>query len=326
MSEEVSVREGSVADFPAVLKLAQRSLGWTDSDARYLDWKHRENPLGTSPMWVAEADDRVVGFRTFLRWDLVEPGGRVVHAVRAVDTATDPDYQGGGIFTRLTRGALEPLREQGIEMIFNTPNEKSRPGYLKMGWSEVGRLPVEVRPNSWRFPIAVARARQGADREAIATSVGAPAAEALNNVEALQALLAEAPPVDGWTTHRTPAHLAWRYGNPDLEYRAVLAGSIERGVAIFRLRSRGSATEAVVAEVIARAGDESARRVLLRAVAAVDADYLLRIGRAHHIAPPSELFVRLPRIGPILAHRSLVGAPSPPLAAWSLSLGDVELL
>jgi GNAT superfamily N-acetyltransferase len=326
MTDELSVREGSEADFPAVLELARRSLGWTDSDARYLEWKHRENPLGASPMWVAEVDDCVVGFRTFLRWDLVEPGGRVVHAVRAVDTATDPQYQGRGIFTSLTLGALEPLREQGIEVIFNTPNDKSRPGYLKMGWSEVGRLPVEVRPSSWRFPIAVAGARQGADREAIATDVGEPASEVLDDADALQTLRAEVAPADGWATRRTPPHLAWRYGNPHLAYRAVVSGSVERGVAIFRLRRRGTATEAVVAEVITRAGDESAARSLLRSVAAAQADYLLRIGSAQRLAAPGELFVRLPRVGPILTHRSLVGADTPPLAAWSLSLGDVELL
>ena len=83
-------------------------------------------------------------FRVLMRWEFVEHG-RVVHAVRAVDTATHPDYQGRGIFTRLTLHALDELRHE-IDFVFNTPNDQSRPGYLKMGWQVVGRLPTAVRP------------------------------------------------------------------------------------------------------------------------------------------------------------------------------------
>ncbi len=39
----------------------------------------------------------MIGFRTFLRWEF-EDAGRVVRAVRAVDTATHPDHRGRGIF------------------------------------------------------------------------------------------------------------------------------------------------------------------------------------------------------------------------------------
>ena len=191
MTDDVEIRRGSSADFPAILELARRALGWTDADARFLEWKHRDGPLGESPIWLAEVDGRAVGFRTFLRWELVEPGGRVVRAVRAVDTATDPAFQGRGIFTKLTLGALDPLRAEGVEMVFNTPNDKSRPGYLKMGWSEIGQLPVEVRPNAWRFPIAIAGARQSADRAPVDTDVGDLASEVLGDAGAIEALLAE---------------------------------------------------------------------------------------------------------------------------------------
>ena len=33
---------------------------------RFVDWKHRRNPFGVSPAWVAVDGSRVVGFRTFL--------------------------------------------------------------------------------------------------------------------------------------------------------------------------------------------------------------------------------------------------------------------
>src|SRR5437867_2251138 len=99
-------------------------------------------------MWVAVSDDRIVGFRTFIRWRF-RVDDDVVDAVRAVDTATDPAHQGRGIFSRLTLGALDELRGENVGFVFNTPNDQSRPGYLKMGWRIVGRVPIAVMPGSF---------------------------------------------------------------------------------------------------------------------------------------------------------------------------------
>src|SRR2546430_9489017 len=132
MADDLTVRGGGPADLPRVLELARRALGWTDDDTSFLEWKHFETPFGASPMWIALDGERVVGFRTFLRWEFVR-GQRVLRAVRAVDTATDPAYQGRGIFSRLTLEAIDHLSSDGIQLIFNTPNAKSLAGYLKMG-------------------------------------------------------------------------------------------------------------------------------------------------------------------------------------------------
>ena len=93
---DVVVRRATPADRPAILELLADSLGWDRDDAfaDFFDWKHNRNPFGVSPAWVAVADDRIVGFRTFLRWEFEHPDGRLRHAVRAVDTATSPEYQG----------------------------------------------------------------------------------------------------------------------------------------------------------------------------------------------------------------------------------------
>ena len=41
--------------------------------------------------------------------------------------------------------ALDDLRDAGVDRVLNTPNDKSRPGYLRMGWQQVGKVPVSVR-------------------------------------------------------------------------------------------------------------------------------------------------------------------------------------
>ena len=96
---------------------------------------------------------------------------------------------------------------------------------------------------------------------------------------------------------------------------------------VFRLRRRGDAVEAVVGDVLVPADDPARARRLVRKIAAAKADYLLRLGstRAGGTLPRGG-FLRLPRTGPILTCRPLDDAPAPPLAAWALTMGDVELL
>ena len=65
---------------------------------------------------------------------------------RAVDTATLPEWRGKGVFSRLTMRLVEQMQNEGVSFVYNTPNGKSMPGYLKMGWAPVTRIPLWIRP------------------------------------------------------------------------------------------------------------------------------------------------------------------------------------
>jgi GNAT superfamily N-acetyltransferase len=324
----LDVRAAADDDLPAVLDLLQASLGWVPDDAyaRFFAWKHRESAFGPSPAWVAVAPDgdgRIVGFRTFSRWRF-ERGGEKVPAVRAVDTATHPDYQGRGIFTLLTRRALDELRDEGVAFVFNTPNDRSRPGYMKMGWQLVERLPVAATPRSPLSLARLARARTPADKWSAPTDAGVPVAELLADESGVAALLAAARPGNNrLRTERTPQYLAWRYGFEPLQYRAVVApGGVEDGAVIFRLRRRGAALEAAVCEQIVPAGDERTAPALVRQVLrATGADHAVQIGRAR----PARGLLPVPGQGPTLVWRDLVETTMPEADRWGLGLGDIEL-
>ena len=324
----LEVRRATDDDLPAVLELLQASLGWVpdESYARFFAWKHHDSPFGRSPAWVAtdpEADGRVVGFRTFSRWRF-RRGDEVVPAVRAVDTATHPDYQGRGIFRLLTLQALDELRDEGVAFVFNTPNDRSRPGYLKMGWRLVQRLPVAATPRSPWSLARLARARTPADKWSTPTDAGVPLSEVLAEAGALTALLEAARPRDGRLhTDRTPAYLAWRYGFPPLHYRALVApGGIGSGLVVFRLRRRGAALEAAICEQIVPPGDRRTGPALVRRVLrATGADHAVQIGRAR----PASGTLPVPGQGPTLVWRDLTETTMPPADRWALALGDIEL-
>ncbi|MFM8236142.1 MAG: GNAT family N-acetyltransferase [Actinomycetota bacterium] len=326
MSDSVVVRSARPEDHEEVLALLATALGWDADEGlpEYFTWKHRTNPLGPSPEWVAEVDGRIAGFRTFLRWEFEDATGRRHRAVRAVDTATHPDFRGRGIFRDLTLGAVAAMTADGIDFVFNTPNDQSRPGYLKMGWHAVGRLPTAVRPTGVRGAARLLGARVAAERRPLADGGGASATDLLADAR-LDDLLARIAPPTGLRTHRTAAHLRWRYGHPPLGYRAVAVGDDPAaGIAVYRVRRRGTAREAALCEVLVPDGDRRAAGVLLTAVRrAARPDHVIRLTGSG----PRAGFVPVPRLGPVLTWRALA-APDlpPPLAAWDLALGDVELL
>ena len=311
-------------DRAAILTLCRRSLGWTEADPNdsFFRWKHDENAFGPSPMWVAETDDgQLAGVRIFLRWRFRTPAGEVLHAVRAVDTATHPDWQGQGIFTRLTLGALPDLAEMGTDLIFNTPNDKSRPGYLKMGWQTVGQVPVAVRFRSIATIRNVAGARVAASKWSDDIAVGESVGEAFADGAELSRLLATVA-APGISTDRDVAYLRWRYRFEPLHYRIVLIGdSLSDGVVVFRVRRRGTAREATICEVLAPRS-RGVRAAIRRILRETGADYAIRTGGVDVLR---DGFVPASRLGPIVTWMPVLRPATPRLDELGFSLGDVEL-
>ncbi len=312
---EFQIRPATAADRPAILDLLQRSLG--SPDPRYAElfaWKHDQNAFGPSPMWVAVDGDRIVAFRTFLRWEFVR-GGEVVRAVRAVDTATDPDYQGRGLFRALTMHAVEQMRDEGVAFVFNTPNDQSRPGYLRMGWRDVGRVPAAFRPAGPQSALRMVRSRVPAERWSLPLTVGESVDDWLAR-GAHPTVVREPRHVRELATNVSDTYLRWRYGLPSLQYRVVDEGD---AAIVVRARKRGQATELSVVQSF---GDPArADRLAARTARDAGADYALRVGQASAATG----FVLLPGGGPHLTWRALAVAGMPPLPNWALSLGDVEL-
>ena len=328
--DDLRLRRATADDRPAIIELCRRSLGWKagDPNEAFFEWKHDENPFGPSPTWAAEDEGgALVGLRTFLRWRFRRPDGTTINAVRAVDTATHPDWQGRGIFSRLTLGALDDLRDDGVDCVFNTPNDKSRPGYLKMGWHEVGKVPVSVRLTGLRSITKLAGARTAAEMWSDESSVGLPASEVLADRDGVEALFERIGNGLCITTDRNPEFLHWRYRFAPLRYRAVNLGrGVEDGLVVFRVRKRGTATEATICEVLAPAG--ASTRTAWKALKGSGVDYLLKgsaPGGRLHLADARRGFAPVPALGPILTWRPVARPMVPMMDQLALGLGDIEL-
>ena len=252
MPEAFEVRPFRDEDLPEVLEVLRLSLGeppgLTRNEALF-SWKHINNPFGRSLMLVAIENERIAGFRAFMRWDLVTPDGSTVRCVRAVDTATHPDFQRRGIFRLLTLAGIDLATEQGIDLIFNTPNEKSGAGYLTMGWHQVGTVGVMMRPG---FRLLRGKRREGQKKPTHAELSVA----AADRTAAFA--FAERAPV-GLRTPRTAQYLRWRFeSHPTNRY--VLATSPD-GVAVGRVHNRNGRRELVISDLAGRGSHEAVSRL-----------------------------------------------------------------
>jgi hypothetical protein len=328
------------ADEPAVLDLLTASLAGGPTGERTVDflrWKHRDNPFGQSIALGAVDDGRLVGVRLVMRWQFLLEG-IPVRAARMVDTATDPAYRGRGIFRDLTTASLEIAR-QDTDLVFNTPNSSSRPGYLKMGWHQVGTLPTAFAPvRPLRLAVGAHAALVRTERaEPPATptpfpSVGDVLADHADDVMAL-AEQRSAEAGARLVTQADPVYLAWRYRDvPGLDYRAVpvVRGGQLRGLGIGRVRARSGLRELTLAEVLVAPGDRASARSVLRAARRGRTDHVATHVPAGSTAARAMLaagYIRTRRVGLTLTTLPLCELPVNPRAldAWALSLGDVEV-
>lgn len=335
---EVEVRPYVESDEGAVMALLDEALVVSPAGgppSKLFRWKHLENPFGRSYMLIAVAGGQVVGLRAFMRWEFAA-GSHRWRAVRAVDTATAPGFQGRGIFSRLTRAAIDAVRGE-VDLVFNTPNEQSGPGYLKLGWRKVGRIPIRLRVRRpLRFIGGLPSVRRPSSGPSPALPAGGvPAGEVLRDADGLVSLLEEAEgPQRRLRTPRTPEFLRWRYGEgTGIDYRAVAhhAGGRMAGLALFRVRPRGTLRECSVTELVARPGDGSTIRSLVRQVLrSTAADHALAVtipGTPGNRAARRSGFLSW-RGGPVLMVNPLRDGVEPDpldIRSWDLSLGDIEV-
>lgn len=311
------VRQVGEHELDAALAVAAEALGWDPRapNEELFRWKHVENPFGRSHLWLAEVDGEPVGLRAFMAWEFVDPEGRTLRAARAVDTATLPAARRKGVFRMATTHALVAAHMRGVDFVFNTPNSSSRPGYLSMGWQDLGRPPIEVLSLRVGSLPALARARTAADKWSTPTDVGTPAAEALRDETVVRALLRQnrgSRVATRWTAER----LRWRYGSSHLHYRVA---TTDDAVAVFRSRRRGPATELAICALVADSRVSATRMVgsLLRRT---HADYAVGVAGGH-----VGFGITIPRGGPAITWRSVCAPEKPRLRSLGLTLGDLEL-
>jgi GNAT superfamily N-acetyltransferase len=317
MDQPPTIRPYEAGDLGSVLETLKSALGESPilkRTPRLWAWKHEDNPFGPSLVLVAEVGGRVAGVRALMRWDLLLPDGTLLRCLRAVDTATHPDFERRGIFRRLTNEAVELARADGYDLIFNTPNDRSGAGYLTMGWHRVGTIGVMVRPLLSRGA--------GVDPDSPPDPAGF-----FDPVPPVFVPGDDAPRSSrGLRTPRSAEYLSWRFnGHPYVAYRAI---SSQGATVIARANLRKGRKEVVISDILGR----PQRKAVARLASTARAAYL-----AGWFSPgsPERRAALLAGLIPLPGVRSLTLVARPlrelpidvfDLANWDLAMSDLELL
>ncbi len=304
----MEIREAGEGDIPEIVQLLKLSLGESlmPKSERFWRWKHIENPFGPSPVLLAWEGEQLIGVRAFMRWEWIQ-GDKVYRSVRAVDTATHPQYHGRGIFKNLTMKLVDQCREEGVDFIFNTPNKISKPGYLKMGWESRGKLPVKMKLHwlkTWHKPPTLSSAWSDILKHSFWQ-------ENTRHDTSLK-------------TRITPEYLFWRYrDNPNVTYQVLTHDEGKPFVVIYRKKKIKLFTELRITDLLCEPGHESFAIRCLQATAPTSmvtisgcySDFKLHGFITMHAGP--EVTVRnlnLPDCKETLT-----------FGRWAPSLGDLEL-
>ncbi len=313
----ITVRDYADDDLDGVLDLLRTALGESavlERTPELFAWKHLDNPFGRSILLVADAAGRIAGLRAFMRWELRTPAGETLRCVRAVDTATHPDFQRRGIFSKLTMAAVAAAEADGVDLIFNTPNPKSGAGYLKMGWQEVGSIGVLAAPS--RGLVKPSAPEDGLPEPADYLPDPTP-------VAGLEIIDRRAR---GLRTPRTKEYLHWRFAShPTARYfRVDRKGS----TAVVRPNVRSGRRELVLSDVFGRTPGAAIGGVLGQSRAAYVAGWFSQ-GSPERAAAIRRGLLPVPRVKTLtLVARPLRALPVDvgSLDAWDFASADLELL
>ncbi len=131
---------------------------WTGKTAEKIrnifTWKYPENSNLVNG-FVALDGDLVVGFRGFFIQNYIKEG-RIFPVAVLGDAAVHPNYQRRGIFSNLTKQAIDYYNTSLMEYILAlSSNSKSSPGYLKLGWTpflqKEYRIGISISNMCWGF-------------------------------------------------------------------------------------------------------------------------------------------------------------------------------
>ncbi len=328
----LEARAFEAEDEPGVLELLQMAFGQWPRDiegataSEFFQWKHMASPFGPSILLVVEADGLIIGFAAYMPWQF-RARGQVMATLRGVDFAVHPSYRRLGASMAI-REAANRLAE--IDFIWSNPNGQSRPGGLKAGRRQVGRLSHFVRPRG-RLRDTIRRAYGKGSKTPQRLLVDAePAAEILADGRWPSRLLEQSTEWgDRLTTVKSLDYLRWRYGRL-AEYHAVQTGTSERpsGFAIFRARRHGPFWVSHICELFVERNDRRTTRRLLRRVGDAAATDFLSCAFSSRREAGLLGFVQH-RSGTVLMthpfRQNILPDPTR-RDSWALSLGDLELL
>jgi GNAT superfamily N-acetyltransferase len=162
MSDPLVIRPYRAEDAADVRSVLTASYGAAATPAPIFNWWHFGCPVAASGFRVAELNGKIVGIQPMQLFSYEQAGHRLSGAM-LTGVVVHPEFRRRGLFARLIKACEQDAWRRGADFVTTMPNERSRPGFMKLGYREPGRrrlllLPLNVsemarRAVRWR-PLA----------------------------------------------------------------------------------------------------------------------------------------------------------------------------
>jgi hypothetical protein len=117
-----------------------------DRDIKNLEWLHHHNLLRSNVIYYAMKGDEIAGIYTALPV-IFRIREHLVPALQSIDTITDIDHRGKGLFIKLANSLYNDAAASHFALIYGFPNPNSAPGFFrKLQWKSFGEAPFLFMP------------------------------------------------------------------------------------------------------------------------------------------------------------------------------------
>ena len=118
----------------------------TPRDMQNLEWLHRQNLPGRNMIYYAMHNEMIASIYTALPV-ILRINGLLKPGLQSIDTLTDMEYRGKGLFIKLATRLYEDAVNDKYEFIYGFPNDNSAPGFFKkLQWKSFGEAPFLFKP------------------------------------------------------------------------------------------------------------------------------------------------------------------------------------
>lgn len=283
----------------------------------HLSWQYLHSPAGQgyTSVSVSDSGDDAAIYSVFKVKAKVD--GVLVDACQSLDTLTDKNYRGMGLFSKLAKDVYRRSDEDGVRMTYGFPNSSSGPGFFgKLGWIKLGFPPFLFFMNNLLFPLARATGKRFFLRNHVFLLVVMVTrwlsrndtwrlAEKPDFSPAYDVLWQAVSEQFNTCVWRDGDYMRWRYlGKPGCQYRylSLYEGDGLIGVLVYVVLEKHGGKIGYVMDLVVMPGKKAAARYLLasgvQAMSSAGVDVVLAWSAAGSVTRPaysSLLFLPMPR-------------------------------
>lgn len=110
----------------------------------YLKWLYHENYFGKAVGYDAYYESKLIGHYVAVPVEYIFKG-QVLKGLLSLNTATNKNHQGKGLFTKLATKTYDLAQELGYDFVIGVANQNSTHGFIKkLGFKLVGPLDAKL--------------------------------------------------------------------------------------------------------------------------------------------------------------------------------------